>query len=54
MGPYAANQLGLLIGSGTFALQDWAWIEGSPEWVPVSQILEVLQREREMETAAMH
>ena len=53
-GPYAADQLGLLIENGAFALQDWAWIEGGTEWVPVSQILEVLQREREMEAAAMH
>ena len=53
-GPYAADQLGLLIENEAFAIQDWAWIEGGAEWVPVSQILEVLQREREMEAAAMH
>ena len=53
-GPYAADQLGLLIENGAFALHDWAWIEGGAEWVPVSQILEVLQRERERESAAMH
>ena len=46
-GPYEAKQVSFLIGKGSFALHDWAWVEGSTEWVPVSQILEVLQREEE-------
>ena len=53
-GPYEAKQVSFLIGKGSFALHDWAWVEGSTEWVPVSQILEGLQREKESLEEARH
>ncbi len=53
-GPYEVKQVSFLIGKGSFALNDWAWVEGSTEWVPVSQILVVLQREEESLDEATH
>jgi len=46
-GPYEAKQVSFLMGKGAFELQDWAWVEGSTRWIPVSQILEALQHEKE-------
>jgi len=53
-GPYDAKQVSFLIGKGSFTLQDWAWVEGGTEWIPVSQILEVLHREEELREKATH
>jgi len=53
-GPYEAKQVSFLVGKGSFALQDWAWIRGNTEWVPVSQILEILQREEKTLQEARH
>ena len=39
-GPYEAKQVSFLLGKGSFTLQDWAWVEGGTEWIPVSQVLE--------------
>ena len=53
-GPYDAKQVSFLMGKGSFTLQDWAWVEGGTEWIPVSQILEVLHREEELQEKATH
>ena len=53
-GPYEAKQVSFLLGKGSFALQDWAWVEGGTEWIPVSQILEVLHCEEELQEKATH
>jgi|TARA_B100000959_G_C14911991_1_gene595569 hypothetical protein len=53
-GPYDAGQVDFLIGKGSFTLQDWAWVEGGIEWVPVSQVLEILQREEKLREEATH
>ncbi len=53
-GPYEAKQVSFLLGKGSFVLHDWAWVEGSTEWVPISQILEILQREEEELKEARH
>jgi hypothetical protein len=53
-GPYEASQVGSLIERGSFGLQDWAWIEGSAEWVPVRKILQTLHREKKAESQVLH
>ena len=53
-GPYDAKQVSFLMEKGSFVLQDWAWVEGSPEWIPLSQILEALQRERDIAEEETH
>ena len=53
-GPYEAEQVSFLIGKGSFALQDWAWVEGGKEWIPVSQVLEVLRREEQLQEEITH
>ena len=53
-GPYEAGEVGSLIERGSFGLQDWAWIEGSAEWVPVRGILQNLCREKKAESQVLH
>jgi hypothetical protein len=53
-GPYEAKQVSFLLGKGSFALQDWAWVEGGTEWIPVSQVLEVLRREEQLQEEITH
>ena len=38
LGPYGLNELRELVRSGQASLDDLAWIEGTPEWVPLRQI----------------
>jgi hypothetical protein len=35
-GPYSLDQLQDLIDNGKFAYDDMAWVEGTPEWVPLN------------------
>ena len=53
-GPYEAKQVSFLLGKGSFTLQDWAWVEGGTEWIPVSQVLEVLRREEQLQEEITH
>jgi|TARA_B100001971_G_scaffold205466_1_gene222971 hypothetical protein len=53
-GPYDAKQANFLIGKGSFTLQDWAWVEGGTEWIPVSQILEMLHCEEGLQKETTH
>ena len=53
-GPYDAKQVSFLMEKGSFVLQDWAWVEGSPEWIPLSQILVAFQHERDIAEEETH
>ena len=53
-GPYEAKQVSFLLGKGSFALQDWAWVEGGTKWIPVSQVLEMLCREEQLQEEITH
>ena len=53
-GPYEAKQVSFLLGKGSFTLQDWAWVEGGTEWIPVSQVLEALRREEQLQEEITH
>ena len=53
-GPYEAKQVSFLLGKGSFTLQDWAWVEGGTEWIPVSQVLEMLRREEQLQEEITH
>lgn len=53
-GPYEAEQLVCLVDRGSFSLNDWAWIEGSSEWVPLREIVTILQNERKAESQELH
>ena len=53
-GPYDAAQMGCLIERGSFSLQDWAWIEGNADWVPLHQILYTLSNEKKAESQKLH
>ena len=35
-GTYEATHVERLIECGSFALEDWAWVEGQTEWVPLA------------------
>ncbi len=53
-GPYDAAQMGCLIERGSFSLQDWAWIEGNADWVPLHQVLYTLSNEKKAESQKLH
>lgn len=38
-GPYDSKQVSVLVERGSFEKDDWAWIEGEPDWAPVSEVL---------------
>jgi hypothetical protein len=38
-GPYESKQVSVLVERGSFAENDWAWIEGEADWMPVSEVL---------------
>ncbi|MBC8326925.1 MAG: DUF4339 domain-containing protein [Verrucomicrobia subdivision 3 bacterium] len=38
-GPYESKQVSVLVERGSFADNDWAWIEGEADWMPVSEVL---------------
>ncbi len=38
-GPFESKQVSVLVERGSFAENDWAWIEGEPDWAPVSEVL---------------
>ena len=42
-GPYESKQVSVLVERGSFAENDWAWIEGETDWAPVSEVLEEWQ-----------
>jgi hypothetical protein len=42
-GPYESKQVSVLVERGSFAENDWAWIEGETDWTPVSEVLEEWQ-----------
>ena len=42
-GPYESKQVSVLVERGSFADNDWAWIEGETDWAPVSEVLEEWQ-----------
>ena len=42
-GPYESKQVNVLVERGSFAENDWAWIEGETDWAPVSEVLEEWQ-----------
>jgi hypothetical protein len=42
-GPYESRQVSVLVERGSFAENDWAWIEGETDWAPVSEVLEEWQ-----------
>jgi len=42
-GPYESKQVSVLVERGSFAENDWAWIEGETAWAPVSEVLEEWQ-----------
>ncbi len=53
-GPYEASHVGSLIESGSFDLQDWSWIEGQTEWMPLARVQQMLQAEEAVKAAAVH
>jgi type II secretory pathway pseudopilin PulG len=38
LGPFSLDELRAALGSGQISLQDLAWWEGAPAWVPVAQV----------------
>jgi hypothetical protein len=38
LGPYTLDQARQLVANGTFQATDWAWHEGSADWVPLQQV----------------
>jgi len=53
-GPYPAAQVPGLMERGSFAPEDWAWIEGGNEWVPLGSVMGVMEAEAAAEAVAMH
>ena len=53
-GPYEASHVGSLIESGSFDLQDWAWIEGQTEWMPLARVQHLLMAEEAAKAEAVH
>jgi hypothetical protein len=53
-GPYESKQVSVLVERGSFEENDWAWIEGSSEWVPVREILATLDDEKKAESQMLH
>lgn len=37
-GPYSITDINQLLLSGQLDVEDLAWVEGSPDWVPLSQV----------------
>jgi hypothetical protein len=38
-GPYTLEQIKEYLGNGTFNEDDWAWYEGSTDWLPIKDII---------------
>lgn len=38
LGPYSLEQVQNLVANGTLVASDWAWYEGAPDWVQITQI----------------
>jgi len=38
-GPYTLEQIKEYLGNGTFNEDDWAWYEGSTDWLPIKAII---------------
>ena len=53
-GPYEALHIKSLIESGSFDLQDWAWVEGQTEWVPLARVQHLLLAEEADKAAVVH
>ena len=53
-GPYEATHVASLIECGSFALEDWAWVEGQTEWVPLARVQQTLLAEEAAKAAAIH
>jgi len=53
-GPYEASHVASLIECGSFALEDWAWVEGQTEWMPLAQVRQTLLEEEAAKAAAVH
>ena len=49
-GPYESKQVSVLVERGSFADNDWAWIEGEADWMPVSEVLEMMTTPVEAQT----
>ena len=49
-GPYESKQVSVLVERGSFADNDWAWIEGEADWMPVSELLEMMTTPVEAQT----
>ena len=43
-----------LIESGSFDLQDWAWVEGQTEWMPLARVQQMLLAEEAAKVTAIH
>lgn len=43
-GPYSLEELQDLIQKGRFKYEDLAWVDGTPEWAPISQIPGIYSR----------
>src|SRR5687768_12293000 len=39
LGPYSRDDIELHLNSGTFSLDDQAWMEGQSDWKPLAEIL---------------
>ena len=53
-GPYEATHVSSLIECGSFALEDWAWVEGQAQWVPLARVQQALLEEEAVKAAAVH
>ena len=53
-GPYEATHVSSLIECGSFALEDWAWVEGQTEWVPLARVQQTLLAEEAAKAAVVH
>lgn len=53
-GPYEVSQMEGLIESGSFDLQDWAWVEGQTEWMPLARVQQMLLAEEAAKAKAIH
>ena len=45
LGPYSREELYTLVEKGTVGPNEFAWYEGSPEWVPVQKIIPPIPKE---------
>ena len=53
-GPYEATHVASLIECGSFALEDWAWVDGQTEWVPLARVQQTLLAEEAAKAAVVH